>query len=82
MRSIRFRLTVWYAALLGGIILLFGASKWLGLAQCLNRSPIRLAKQVRRIGENFLMDVGVNGENMSFLRSTNTSARTRRNRCR
>jgi hypothetical protein len=26
-RSIRFRLTVWYAVLLGGIILLFGASK-------------------------------------------------------
>src|SRR5215510_9043899 len=63
-RSIRFRLTVWYAALLGGMILLFGASTWLGLAHYLNRSlSDALAKQARQIGENFLMDVGISGEN-------------------
>src|SRR5215510_6866475 len=62
-RSIRFRLTVWYAALLGGMILLFGASTWLGLAHYLNRSlSDALARQARQIGENFLIDVGVSGE--------------------
>lgn len=64
IRSIRFRLTVWYAALLGGMILLFGASTWLGLARYLNRSlSDSLAKQARQIGENFLIDVAVSGEN-------------------
>src|SRR5262249_3177706 len=63
-RSIRFRLTVWYASLLGGMILLFGASTWLGLAHYLNRSlSDSLAKQAQQIGENFLTDVGVSGEN-------------------
>ena len=63
-RSIRFRLTVWYATLLGGMILLFGASTWLGLAHYLNRSlSDSLAKQAQQIGENFLTDVGVSGEN-------------------
>lgn len=62
-RSIRFRLTVWYAALLGGVILLFGASTWFGLAHYLNRSlSDSLAKQAQQIGENFLIDVGVSGE--------------------
>jgi heavy metal sensor kinase len=63
-RSIRFKLTVWYAALLGGIILLFGVSTWFGLARYLNQSlSDSLTKQARQIGENFLMDVGVSGEN-------------------
>src|SRR5215813_207615 len=63
-RSIRFRLTIWYASLLGGMILLFGASTWLGLAHYLNRSlSDSLAKQAQQIGENFLTDVGVSGEN-------------------
>src|SRR5262249_4837386 len=63
-RSIRFRLTIWYASLLGGMILLFAASTWLGLAHYLNRSlSDSLTKQAQQIGENFLTDVGVSGEN-------------------
>jgi heavy metal sensor kinase len=62
-RSIRFRLTVWYAALLAGMILLFGASTWFGLAHYLNRSlRDSLARQAHQVGENFLIDVGVSGE--------------------
>ncbi len=62
-RSIRFRLTVWYAALLGGMILLFGASTWFGLAHYLNRSlSDSLVKPAQQIGENFIIDVGVSGE--------------------
>lgn len=62
-RSIRFRLTVWHAGLLGGVLLLFGGSTWLGLAHYLNRSlGESLARQARQIGENFLLDVGTSGE--------------------
>ncbi len=62
-RSIRFRLTVWYAGLLGALLLLFGGSTWLGLAHYLNRSlGESLARQARQIGENFLLDVGTSGE--------------------
>jgi hypothetical protein len=34
-RSIRFRLTVWYAGLLAGLLVLFGASVYIGLRHCL-----------------------------------------------
>ncbi|MGH9939478.1 MAG: sensor histidine kinase, partial [Blastocatellia bacterium] len=62
-RSIRFRLTVWYAGLLAGLLLLFGGSTWFGLAHYLNRSlGESLAKQARQIGENFLLDVRTSGE--------------------
>jgi len=62
-RSIRFRLTVWYAGLLAGLLLLFGGSTWFGLAQYLNRSLSEsLARQARQIGENFLLDVRTSGE--------------------
>ncbi|MGH9769111.1 MAG: sensor histidine kinase [Blastocatellia bacterium] len=62
-RSIRFRLTVWYAGLLAGLLLLFGASTWFGLGRYLNRSLSEsLARQARQIGENFLLDVRTSGE--------------------
>jgi heavy metal sensor kinase len=62
-RSIRFRLTVWYAGLLAGLLLLFGGSTWFGLAHYLNRSlGESLARQARQIGENFLLDVQASGE--------------------
>ncbi|MGH9751517.1 MAG: sensor histidine kinase [Blastocatellia bacterium] len=62
-RSIRFRLTVWHAGLLGGVLLLFGGSTWLGLAHYLNRSlGESLARQARQIGEDFLLDVRTSGE--------------------
>ncbi len=37
-RSIRFRLTVWYAALLAGLLALFGITLYFGLADYLERS--------------------------------------------
>ena len=37
-RSIRFRLTLWYAGLLALLLLLFGGSTWFGLAHYLQRS--------------------------------------------
>lgn len=62
-RSIRFRLTVWHAGLLAGLLLLFGGSTWFGLAHYLNRSlGESLARQARQIGENFLLDVRTSGE--------------------
>jgi len=62
-RSIRFRLTVWYAGLLAGLLLLFGGSTWFGLAHYLNRSlGESLAKQAQQIGENFLLDAQTSGE--------------------
>jgi heavy metal sensor kinase len=62
-RSIRFRLTVWYAGLLAGLLLLFGGSTWFGLAHYLNRSLSEsLAMQARQIGEEFLLDVRTSGE--------------------
>ncbi len=63
-RSIRFRLTVWYAGLMAGLLLLFGASTYLGLRQYLNWSlKESLRNQARQIGENFLIDVRTSGEN-------------------
>ncbi|MGE0128030.1 MAG: sensor histidine kinase [Blastocatellales bacterium] len=62
-RSIRFRLTVWYAGLLAGLLLLFGGSTWFGLAHYLTRSlGSSLARQAQQIGENFLLDVKTSGE--------------------
>jgi heavy metal sensor kinase len=63
-RSIRFRLTVWYSGLLAGLLLVFGASTFFGLSEYLNRSlKESLANQARQIGESFLTDVAVSGEN-------------------
>lgn len=62
-RSIRFRLTVWYAGLLAFLLLLFGGSTWFGLAHYLHRSLSEtLARQAQQIGENFLLDVQTSGE--------------------
>ncbi|HZS07605.1 MAG TPA: heavy metal sensor histidine kinase [Blastocatellia bacterium] len=62
-RSIRFRLTVWYAGLLALLTLLFGASTWVGLRHYLNQSLNEsLGRQARQIGESFLADVVTGGE--------------------
>jgi heavy metal sensor kinase len=62
-RSIRFRLTVWYAGLLALLLLLFGGSTWVGLAHYLHRSlSDSLARQAQQIGEDFLVDVQTSGE--------------------
>src|SRR5262245_29065115 len=62
-RSIRFRLTVWYAGLLALLLMLFGASTYLGLRHYLNQTLNEsLGRQARQIGENFLIDVATGGE--------------------
>jgi heavy metal sensor kinase len=62
-RSIRFRLTVWYAGLMAGLLLLFGASTYIGLRQYLNWSLKQsLRSQALQIGENFLTDIHISGE--------------------
>ena len=62
-RSIRFRLTVWYAGLLAGLLVLFGFSVYLGLSQYLGWTlKETLSKQAKQIAAAWLGDVGVSGE--------------------
>ena len=62
-RSIRFRLTVWYAGLLAGLLLLFGVSIYIGLGQYLrNTLSDSLTKEAQQIGETLLVNVSVSGE--------------------
>ncbi|HWO00546.1 MAG TPA: ATP-binding protein [Blastocatellia bacterium] len=62
-RSIRFRLTVWYASLLAGLLVLFGASVYLGLSRYL-KLTLRdsLTKEAQQIGDRLLVNIGVSGE--------------------
>ena len=61
--SVRFRLTVWYAGLLAGLLALFGMSIYIGLGQYL-RSHLTdsLTKEARQIGETLLVNVDLSGE--------------------
>jgi heavy metal sensor kinase len=62
-RSIRFRLTVWYAGLLAGLLALFGVSIYIGLRHYL-RSHLTdsLTKEAQQIGETLLVNVRLSGE--------------------
>src|SRR5262249_19171652 len=62
-RSIRFRLTVWYAGLLAGLLVLFGSSVYIGLSHYLNVTlGESLSKQARQIGETLLVNIEQSGE--------------------
>ena len=62
-RSIRFRMTVWYASLLGGLIILLGIFAYLGLDRYLQRMMIEsLTTQAEQICE-LLQSIDVSGEN-------------------
>jgi heavy metal sensor kinase len=62
-RSIRFRLTVWYAGLLAGLLLLFGSSVYIGLSHYLDVTlGESLSKQARQIGETLLVNIAQSGE--------------------
>lgn len=62
-RSIRFRLTVWYAGLLAGLLVLFGASVYVGLGHYLKRTLTdSLTKEARQIGETLLVNISLSGE--------------------
>src|SRR5215510_15786785 len=61
-RSIRFRLTVWYAGLLGILLVLFGGFIYVTLEKFLERNlSDTLAKEARTIGESWLRDVNQTG---------------------
>ncbi len=62
-RSIRFRLTVWYAGLVAGLLVLFGASVYIGLSHYLELTlKDSLTNEAQQIGERLLVNVGVSGE--------------------
>jgi len=62
-RSIRFRLTVWYAGLLAGLLVLFGASVYIGLSHYLELTlKDSLTNEAQQIGDRLLVNVGVSGE--------------------
>jgi heavy metal sensor kinase len=62
-RSIRFRMALWYAALLAGALVLFGASTYIGLERYLQKSlQESLVKQARSIGDVLLVNIKQSGE--------------------
>jgi heavy metal sensor kinase len=67
-RSLRFRMTAWYAGLLSASLILFGASVYLGLERYLDAGlRTSLAEQTRSIGEKLLVDVRAKGEQYVIL---------------
>src|SRR5262245_50780035 len=61
-RSIRFRLTMWYAGLLAILLVLFGGFIYLTLEKFLERNlSDTLAKEAQTIGESWLRDVNQTG---------------------
>lgn len=62
-RSLRFRMTAWYAGLLTLSLLVFGTSVYVGLEHYLD-SGLRtnIAEEARSIGEKVLVDVDTKGE--------------------
>lgn len=61
-RSIRFRMALWYAALLAGAVALFGAATYLGLERYLQKSlEESLIKQARSIGDVLIVNINQSG---------------------
>jgi heavy metal sensor kinase len=62
-RSIRFRLTMWYAALLAGVIALAGGATYLGLERYLEKSlDESLTTQSRTIAQTLLVNIRQSGD--------------------
>src|SRR5260370_41859294 len=63
VHSLRFRMAVWYAGVLGVCLVLFRASVYLGLSGFLNRSLRNsLLDYAQSIGDKLLGDVNFKGE--------------------
>ncbi len=63
VHSLRFRMAVWYAGVLGVCLVLFSASVYLGLSGYLNRSLRNsLLDDAQSIGDKLLVDVDRKGE--------------------
>jgi heavy metal sensor kinase len=62
-RSLRFRVTAWYASLMAGSLLVFGAAAYLGLQQYLHHAlQNSLLDEARSVGIKLLADVRSEGE--------------------
>jgi heavy metal sensor kinase len=62
-RSIRFQMALWYAALLGGALALFGVATYIGLERYLENSlEESLTKQARSIGDVLILNINRSGE--------------------
>ncbi len=62
-KSIRFRLTVWYAGFLAGILLIIGVSGYLGLRWYLNRAmEDNLNRRANLVGERLVKNIPEMGE--------------------
>jgi len=62
-RSIRFRLTAWYAGLLTVLLVLFGVFIYFTLERFLETNlRDTLAKEAQTIGETLVLDVAQNGD--------------------
>ena len=62
-RSLRFRMALWYAALLAGALVLFGAASYVGLERYLQKSlEESLVKQARSIGDVLIVNINQSGE--------------------
>ncbi len=62
-RSIRFRMALWYAALLAGALALFSAASYIGLERYLQNSlEESLIKQARSIGDVLIVNINQSGE--------------------
>jgi len=62
-RSIRFRMALWYAALLAGALILFGAASYIGLERYLQKSlEESLIKQARSIGDVLIVNINQSGQ--------------------
>jgi heavy metal sensor kinase len=61
-KSLRFRMTLWYAGLLATALLMFGSTVYLGLERHLNREMNEsLVRQARTIGDEVLVAVAARG---------------------
>lgn len=62
-RSLRFRVTAWYASLLAGSLLVFGAAAYLGFQQYLHHAlQNSLLDEARSLGVKLLVDARSKGE--------------------
>src|SRR5262249_48391942 len=60
---IRFRMALWYAALLAGALVVFGAATYIGLERYLENSlQESLIKQARSIGDVLILNINRSGE--------------------
>ena len=64
-KSLRFRMTLWYAGLLAAALLMFGSAVYFGLERLLNQQLNEsLVRQARTIGDEILVDFSKRGRSL------------------